>query len=366
MQLENFIQFVVRYNAQIIEGLLGLIVLSVLFLAYRSFRAAKEAELHPASAVPALGELEETLKKVLERASAMPVAAEGAGGADAGPLLEEIAALKKSLESKQAEIETLKSAPTTAPESDSSGMGEAERVQLESQIKDLQAKLTEYEIISEDIADLSHYKEENARLQRELESMKSGAPAGASASAAAPTPAAAPEAVVEVEVPAPVPEAETAPAPEAAVVEAMDASVDLSELTPAPTGAPAPVVDDDIMKEFAAAVEEQKNQTGASLPVAEAPVAVEPAGDAKSEEPAVEAKAEEPAGLDLGEMDMDKMVAEAMGLENVKAEAETNALEASVDPNKLLEEAASMESIKPDDAQLMGDFENFVKTKGGA
>src|SRR5690606_29016337 len=58
---------------------------------------------------------------------------------------------------------------TTAP-----GVSTEEKDKLDAKIKELQAKLSEYEIISEDIADLSFYKEQNAKLAREVEALKSG------------------------------------------------------------------------------------------------------------------------------------------------------------------------------------------------
>ncbi|MFN7727673.1 MAG: hypothetical protein ACK5P7_00805, partial [Bdellovibrio sp.] len=160
------------------------------------------------------------------------------------------------------------------------------------------------------------------------------------------------------------------PAPATAV------TTEASPQTPAPaeappqTPAPPEVADDDLIKEFAAAVEEQQ-------------VVEEPAGpDAKPQDDAlsefesaaasvatssvVDAAPVPAENLDLGKMDLDKMVAEATGLETIKTdETATNALENGMDSNRLLEEAASMETIKPGDAQLMGDFEKFVK-KGGA
>jgi hypothetical protein len=377
VQLEQFIQYIVHHNAQIIEALVGLIVLFTLFLAYRSFLSAKAAELSPAGAAPSLGELEDALKKILEKANGLPTAAAGAAGGEAtAPLLEEIAELKKNLEVKQGELEQLKSVSASPAPAGDAGLSGEERSKLESQIKELQGKLSEYEIISEDIADLSFYKEENAKLQKELASLKNGAPAAAVTGATAAPPAAAPSAPevppamaeapaveappvekkpepeivgktrapleTEPEAPSVVPA--TADALAAAIAPAAD--VDLSERTPPITSAGSdPGGDEDIMKEFAAAVEEQKAR-GVGDPT---PAAV-PAAD---------------AGVDFGEMDMDKMLAEASNLDAAKADESANALEATLDSNKLLEEAASMEAIKPEDTHLMGQFEKFVK-KGGA
>ena len=60
-------------------------------------------------------------------------------------------------------------APATAsPVTASSG----DTLVLEEKIKDLEARLSEYSIIEDDIADLSFYKEETLRLQDEVKTLK--------------------------------------------------------------------------------------------------------------------------------------------------------------------------------------------------
>ncbi len=53
-------------------------------------------------------------------------------------------------------------------------MSSAEKDELAGKARDLEARLAEYEIISEDIADLSRYREENDQLKKELEALKAG------------------------------------------------------------------------------------------------------------------------------------------------------------------------------------------------
>ncbi|MFN7729459.1 MAG: hypothetical protein ACK5P7_09920, partial [Bdellovibrio sp.] len=214
MHLENFIQLIIRHNALIIEGLVGLIVLFVLVISYRTFLSARAAEKSGeagAGLSPSMGELEETLKKLLERANALPAASAVASAAQAAPdgnvaapLLEEIQELKKALEIRQSEIETLKTqAPTAGAAAAAPGISSDDKAALEAQLRELQGKLAEYEIISEDIADLSFYKEENARLQKQLEASK-GASAAPEPAPAAPEPApAAPEPAPAAPEPAP-------------------------------------------------------------------------------------------------------------------------------------------------------------------
>lgn len=80
----------------------------------------------------------------------------------------EIGDLKQQLKVKEREIETLKKDIEKKVDSKPSQ-------ELLDKIKDLEARLAEYEIIEDDIADLSKYKDENANLKEELEKLKSGA-----------------------------------------------------------------------------------------------------------------------------------------------------------------------------------------------
>ncbi|PIS11193.1 MAG: hypothetical protein COT73_05260 [Bdellovibrio sp. CG10_big_fil_rev_8_21_14_0_10_47_8] len=386
-----------QHNATIIEVLIGASLVAVVFLAIRSFLIAKD----PGAAGAALpSDLEETLKKIIEKANQVPSAAavSGEGGKE---LVEEISKLKGELEKKQKQIEEIKNSPAAAA-APAGGMSSEEKSGLEAKLKELQAKLAEYEIISEDIADLSFYKEQNAKLQKELEAAKGGAPAPAAAAGTVSTPPpaedAAPPSVAPAptppEVPAPPSEAPAptppevpappseAPAPTPPEVPAPPSEAPAptppevpaspqAEATAAPAAAeePAPavenVIDDALMAEFAAAVEKQK----VSAPAA-------PAGDGKAAAPAAPAPAATavaaaaPAAAvptaddaSLGSMDMDKMMAEAAGISaaNVPDINPEQALGTEVDENKLLQEAKALEAVKPEDKALMGEFENFVK-----
>jgi len=341
--------------------LLGLTLLAILFLSIRMFLGAKNPEVSTGSSVN-MENLEVTLKQLLEKAGQVPTAstvAAAGGSEDSQRLLTEITNLKTDLQEKQKQIEVLKTAPATSA-AGGAGMSSDEKNQMEAQLRELQAKLSEYEIISEDIADLSFYKEQNAKLQKELDAVKGGA--GATASKAAPTPAPAPSAPpppVEVE-------AASVAAPEPAVARAEPEIVGRSSssspaeipsevaaapevptpVTPAAPAASAAAeeavdtsVDDDLMAEFAAAVEKQK--------------ALNPDGSA----PASDA-----ANVDLGQMDMDKMMAEAAVIKTDVPEIDpSKALGTGLDENKLLQEAAALDSVTSEDKKLMGDFENFVK-----
>lgn len=352
MSMGSFFEFYFRHQNGIIESLLILVVVITLYVGFRAlFSSGGEGVGGD------LGQLEETLKKLLEQKSE--------SGADPAMLVQAQAAqeqlrvqveqLKKELVEKEARL-----ADSSA--NAGAGLDVDERKKLDGQIKELQNKLAEYEIISEDIADLSHFKEENVRLKKELEAVRQG---GGSAAASAPVASASPEPVAT---PAPAAEvAAPAPAPAAA--------------------AGSDIIDDDIMAEFARAVEAQKKTTAeggeavaaASVEaVAELPLDVA-ADSAMSSSPAVEpvieaaapvaaaveekSAPEENSSAVMGQMDIDKMMSEADAIPE-ESEATLNALEAALDADKLLAEASEFEGPHAEEEKLMGDFEEFVKKEG--
>lgn len=293
MTIEKFLSFWDHHNTSIIEGLLGLIILLALFLAFRAFFAKKGSSSTNAENGQGLdaAQLEKTLQKILDNQSSAPAAKSRAAAEDLGVDVEmdesplttkkaqasaasgaaasaeaaavvaesaaEVAQLRLSLSENHQKVETLQAqlqealaAAQAASSGGGAGGGEggmsaAEKEELSGKLRDLEARLAEYEIISEDIADLSRYRDENEDLKKQLEALKAGAPA-----ASAPTPA--PAAPVQAEAPAaePIPEPAAAPAAEVAAELAPEAAAD--------SGGGSDLIDDDLMKEFAAAVEGQR------------------------------------------------------------------------------------------------------------
>jgi hypothetical protein len=347
MSLDRFLHFLISHNATVIEALFGLTLLAVIFLAIRSFLLSKDGV--GAGASLDMGNLETMLQQILEKAGQLPAASGGAsaaaggsGGSEDGQrLLAEITNLKTDLEAKKKQIDEMKTATASAPAA-APGMSGEEKAALDEKIRELQAKLSEYEIISEDIADLSFYKEQNAKLQKELEGLKGGAPAAA-APTAPPPPAPAPAPAIEEVAPA-------KPVEEPAIVGKATAPAVEPE-APAAPAAPDVAIDDDLMAEFAAAVEKQKSSETPEIAAGPAVAAT-----------AAPAGTEDKAGVDLGQMDMDKMMSEAAGIKADGPEVGVEAaLGSGVDENKLLQEAAALSSVSSEDKKLMGDFENFVK-----
>lgn len=366
MSVENIVQFVVRHNTTLIEVLIGVILVLALLLMIRSFVAAKEEVQGGSSAH--LGDLEETLKKLLEKANAVPAGLPAsADGSDAAQLVAEINTLKLELDQKKKEIEDIKTAApagaSAGPGAPAGGLSDEDKAKLEGKIKELEGKLAEYEIISEDIADLSFYKEQNTKLQKELEALKAGGGSAPAATAPATqateskpasepeiagrtkaTPPAEPEPEVAiVSAPVETPAADVAIASAPAAIESPVPAAEVASSTE------AAIVGDDLMAEFAAAIEKQKSgedEASASPVNASAPAP----------------SAEESGTIDLGSLDMDKVIAEASGIQEPEKEVDVEqALGTGVDESKLLEEAAALQNVNPEDEKLMGQFENFVK-----
>lgn len=223
------------------------------------------------------------LGKTSEQAEVTEGAAAAAGTALNASVAAEaalqVAKLQAELNTRTQEIEALK------VKSEVTGSVEAVDVSgYERKIKDLEGKLSEYEILEDDIADLSLYKEENARLKAELQRM--GGDSGGTDAAPVET--------------APAPTAEGAKKSEA-IVQQFTAVVEQSQ----PSG---PEKDgDDLLTEFAASTSD---------------------ADAGGVE-------------DAGGLDTDKMMAEMASLEGVEGDG-TSSLEGESDMDKMAAEASKL------------------------
>jgi len=299
MKIEQSLHFWVQHNEAIIQWLIvGILVITALWL----IRMLTDKPKADSSAVKVdLSEIEANLKKLLERASAIEAtpssptleqafAKTTAGGAAPDPTL------KAELEKREKEISDLKTQLTNVPKADVS--------QYTAKINELETKLAEYEILEDDIADLSLYKEENVRLKQELSQLK-----GEGGTAVA----------------APVAEA---PKSENLVAE-FEEAVKQEKAVPAPEVAPTPVA--------AASAPEPE----APAPVA-APQPQPAAAPAAKAAPSSEGDADDILAEFAGEgLDTDKMLAEIETL-NQAGEADSSALEEDSDINKMAEEASKL------------------------
>lgn len=271
---------------------MALIILLSLFVGYRGFFGKKDAGSSDAGGGLDAVQLEKTLQRILDNQSKSNAATHADSATEhadidhshdkpaaAGTSPEaaaEMAQLKaavaegrkkaEALQIKVKEAEEKAAAAIAAAGSGGAaapadGMSEQEKEDYAAKIRDLEARLAEYEIISEDIADLSRYREENDELRKELDNVKSNQAAAPVAAAPAP---AAPQAAAPV-APPPVEAAPPAPAPE----------VPVAEVAPMEESPNADLIDDELMREFAAAVEGQQNKTLEKV--------VEKAGDGSTE-----------------------------------------------------------------------------------
>jgi hypothetical protein len=357
MTTESFLQYIFSHNAVLIETFVTAILLTAAFLTYRSFKMSKEEE-QGSSSLGDTSQLESMLKKVLEKGvqqaeGSLAPAEDSPVSGEVAKLSEQNAHLKNELNRRLLEMEQLKNSKSSGASAPQAGVPPEVKVALENQVKELQKKLDEFDIISQDIADLSFYKEENQRLIHELEArggeppVVRAPPVAAKAAArpvaeeaakpkvAAPDVAAAP-APAEPKVSAPEPVAEAAPEP---VIE-----------TPAPAATSETAVqevgDEDLIKEYAAMVDAHRSSI---LPSTDSAVDL-------SASPAV------PSDLDLGTLDIDKMVVEAGSLDETAAAPAVDVLNQSIDPDKIAAEATSM-TVDPQAKAVMGQFEKFA-TKG--
>lgn len=259
---------------EIIESLIALVIIFSLFLAYRGF-FAKDAKAEGSEAGHSLdtSQIEKALQKILENQnhSKESHSAEGARmNTDLDALDREasetssmeIQELRSSLSESHKKIEKLQTqlqeavqkATELAEASAAPAESSKESEEFKNKIRDLEARLSEYEIIAEDIADLSRYRDENEQLKKDLEALKGGGSvvlASAPAESAPASSQAISESKAELELDAMIAEAAKAPS---------------EPISPPPAAAPAveesasaDLVDDDLMKEFAAAVESQKS-----------------------------------------------------------------------------------------------------------
>lgn len=186
-------------HAQVSEVLLGFIIVIALlsfFISLRRFRM----EQYAAKKRPDTGASEGTLRALLHEIQSMPQGASPSQPVSLEQLTDkDRVRLEREVQQKMAEAGDSKSAEgaevlkqirekdsellrlqgkikelqvrldEAGGESAESPSNLAEIEHLQSKIQDLEARLKEYEIIEDDIADLSTYKEENARLKEMLE-----------------------------------------------------------------------------------------------------------------------------------------------------------------------------------------------------
>ena len=344
MTLDTVLHFFILHNETIILLTIAIICLLSVYVVFRQvFRT-------PSSLDPVdFSRVEETLKKLLNQTHSAIETVSGPSGTGANSSLSgngttDMVAIKKELETRAIMIEELKKEVSSAKTSDTVS------AELLAKIKDLEGKLAEYEIIEDDIADLSHYKEENARLKKQLEQMSRGGPAlvdqfaDAVKTNASPTNTTAEKASAAAE-PA---KAETAAAPTISVEQAVQ-TAQAAQVKGAP-----PVTDDKSKVGETLDFGENKNAESKPVVAPATPIATEaaPATPAMKEAKAdifAEFSGAESEGADplvaLGEIDTNRMLEELKDL-NGDLQGSPEALKAPTHLDKVSDEAEKLAGNK--------------------
>ncbi len=318
MNLENYLSYITHRSESIIQWLFfAILILSGALIARALF--AKKVEEPKSGGV----DLQTALQKIMEQTTKLEsVSLEKLNSQGVAQVEAQLQALKSDLASREAELSQLKAsgggaATTTAAAAMASSV-DADK--LGERIKELEAKLSEYEILEDDIADLSLYKEENSRLRVEIDKLK-GPGGGAPASG---------ESIVEEFAQAvnqpPMDEGVATPAAVAEIPDTGDPMADFEstmnlekQLEEAPAVASAPPV-------------------AAAPPTP--PMVAESAAPAAAQAEADDLFAEFSSG---GEetLDTDKMMAEMAALVSMEP-ATGSSLEESIDTEKMAAEATSL------------------------
>ncbi len=287
MDIENFLRFWTDHNRFIIELTFGFIFIFILLLIYRQF-FNQNGENFSQSGSQSLNidttEIEKKLQKIMEGQLSLKgqignmdgalgdsngdnLSGSNASQEEIGLLKKEIDDLKGQILKKNQTIESLNQVSAmvvektaASAESKDSKTDFEGKQDLERKVKELEGRLQEYEIISEDIADLSFYKEENARLQKELNEVRSGGDVLRPAISEPKSNTVDDDLMKEFA-------AAISDQKKSSVTNAIEKSSSDVKMPATQSAAPgsqsvdqseASSIDDDLMKEFAAAIEDQK------------------------------------------------------------------------------------------------------------
>ena len=347
--MEAFIRFLIQHNEKIVYISGGVLCLLSAFVVWWQVFGRKGLNTDDAPQVDLSG-IEASLKKILSSTNLAMQNVNAGGGAATGASTEEVVKLKQELESRQQLVAELTTQVEKAKSADPSA-------ELLAKIKTLEGKLAEYEIIEDDIADLSNFKEENARLKKELDTLKRGGPQLVDQFADALTQTAAPTAATAATAAAPAAPAAAAPAaaaPKATVADAVaqaQASLGMVEAAVATTPAEAEeeILDfstPDVSSVNVSSSNVSTSETTASAAAemvtpAAAPAEAAAAGDIFGEFSSDE-NADDPLAA-LGDIDPDKMLDELKDL-NADLSLGAEALDEAPDIDKLAEEAQKLEN----------------------
>lgn len=190
--MEKTLHFIALYNSQIIQVGFGIVLLLIVVYVYRLFFMSNVTDTGSNESFNT-EVIEEKLNIIIDQQKQRPAsgvaASPGPRSSDEGATPEEVDKLKSeiyNLRQQIAENEKNNSESKSKNSAGSSGstttkaesaQESAKAVQLEAKIADLQSRLSEYEIIADDIAELSQLRTENAKLIQELATLKASSSA---------------------------------------------------------------------------------------------------------------------------------------------------------------------------------------------
>ncbi len=369
--MSSFLNFLISHNESIIQWLIvSIVVISGYLLAIMIFGDKKSSD---DSLEASTAELKNTLTEILKNTAAPGVSGPGATGPSAGAAGAvasgefkdvvpqggsasaaggaygaDLEKLKKELSEKQTQIAKLHADLEQQKKSAKSDGA------LEEKLKELEAKLAEYQILEDDIADLSAYKEENARLKTELQKL-GGSPAE-------PAPAT-PSVAAEVSSPSEADIVATAALPDKPddFVAEFEAAVEIEKgVKDQPQDAPDPVVASpvEVVAPAAEVAPAEVAAAEATKPPAEPPPKVAAAKTPEEEEEEIAESigddifAEFAASIETPEvqeairqgLDTDKIMGELADLETAAANdsGDASALEQDIDTDKMASEATKL------------------------
>lgn len=331
MNLEKYLSFVTHRSESIIQWLfLAILLLSGILIARALF--GKKTEGEPAAAAIGGGvDLQTALQRIMEQTTKLEsVSLEKLSSQGVAAVDTQVQALKAELASREEEIGKLKAAGQ-APAAAAAG---PELDKLTARIKELEGKLSEYEILEDDIADLSLYKEENARLRTEIDQIKAGGGAVAPQAPAAAAPA----------LEKPVGEA---------IVEEFESVVKAPPIAAEdPVEIPGEIaVSGDPMKDFENAMSLEKQLEAVAPGIPEAPVAETPASVAEAPAPAAEVPAPAaPMAAPVPEPAAPAVVAAEPSMAQAEADdlfAEFSTGSEQLDTEKMMAEMAALVGMEP-------------------
>lgn len=181
--MNEIINWIAQYNTLVIQVAFSIVLLLILIYVYRLFFVNSGSSGSIESSTE-LGELNQKLAQLLEGQKAsgiqviekvVPAVAAVGGASDAVSEIEQLKAENAKLRTQlnESEKKVFELTPIAGPEDslkdDEPKIDPAQVVELNKKIEELQSRLSEYDIIADDIAELGQLRAENADLKRKMQ-----------------------------------------------------------------------------------------------------------------------------------------------------------------------------------------------------